>query len=74
MYILTSKYFPTDSWPDLYFPALPEGADIQYTEVMEFDVELITSALFDVVMPVSALFDVEMPMLVEMEVYEELHI
>ena len=64
MYILTSKYFPTDYWPDLYFPALPEGADIQYTEIMEFDVELITSALFDV----------EMPMLVEMEVYEELHI
>ena len=62
MYILTSKYFPTDSWPDLYFPALPEGADIQYTEVMEFSVGLITNAAFTV----------EMPMVVEMEVYEEL--
>ena len=62
MYILTSKYFPTDSWPDLYFPALPEGADIQYTEVMEFSVGLITNAAFTV----------EMPMVVEMDVYEEL--
>jgi len=63
MYILTSKYFPTDSWPDLYFPALPEGVvDIQYTEVMEFSVGLITNAAFTV----------EMPMVVEMEVYEEL--
>ena len=51
MYILTSKYFPTDSWPDLYFPALPEGADIQYTEVMEFAVCIAASADFDVVLP-----------------------
>ena len=63
MYILTSKYFPTDSWPDDYFPALPEGVvDIQYTEVMEFSVAAILSAPFTA----------EMPMVVEMEVYEEL--
>ena len=72
MYILTSKYFPTDSWPDLYFPVLPEGADIQYTEVMEFSVAAITSALFAVEMPVSAPFTLEMPQIIEMEVYEEL--
>ena len=62
MYILTSKYFPTDSWPDLYFPALPEGADIQYKEVVEFSLA----------MPVNALFTVEMPTVITMEVYEEL--
>ena len=62
MYILTSKYFPTDSWPDLYFPVLPEGADIQYREVVEFTLAAILSADFTV----------EMPMVVEMEVYEEL--
>ncbi len=62
MYILTSKYFPTDYWPDLYFPALPEGADIQYKEVVDFTVA----------MPVSAAFTVEMPQVIEMEVYEEL--
>ena len=63
MYILTSKYFPTDYWPDLYFPVLPDAVvDIQYTEVMEFSVGLITNAAFTV----------EMPMVVEIEVYEEL--
>jgi|GEM_PF-5191265 len=62
MYILTSKYFPADYWPDDYFPALPEGADIQYTEVMEFSVGLITNAAFTV----------EMPQVITMEVYEEL--
>ena len=62
MYILTSKYFPTDSWPDDYFPALPEGADIQYKEVVEFSLAAIMSADFTV----------EMPMVVQMEVYEEL--
>ena len=72
MYILTSKYFPTDSWPDLYFPALPEGADIQYTEVFEFSVEAILSAAFTVEAILSAPFTVEMPMVVDMEVYEEL--
>ena len=72
MYILTSKYFPLDYWPDLYFPALLEGADIQYTEVMEFSVEAILSALFAVEMPVSAPFTLEMPQIIEMEVYEEL--
>lgn len=72
MFILTSKYFPTDSWPDLYFPVLPEGADIQYREVVEFSLAAILSAAFTVAMPVTALFTVEMPMLVEMEVYEEL--
>jgi hypothetical protein len=51
MYILTSNYFPTDYWPDLYFPVLPEGADIQYTEVMEFAVCIAASAEFDVIMP-----------------------
>ena len=52
MYILTSKYFPLDYWPDLYFPALPDVAvDIQYTEVMEFAVCIATSAEFDVIMP-----------------------
>lgn len=51
MYILTSKYFPTDYWPDLYFPALPEGADIQYTEVVEFSLVAVLSAEFDVVLP-----------------------
>ena len=73
MYILTSKYFPLDYWPDLYFPALPDVAvDIQYTEVMEFSVEAILSALFAVEMPVSAPFTLEMPTVIEMEVYEEL--
>ena len=72
MYILTSKYFPLDYWPDLYFPALYAGVDIQYTEVMEFSVEAILSALFTLEMPVSAPFTVEMPMVVELEVYEEL--
>ena len=72
MYILTSKYFPTDSWPDLYFPALPEGADIQYTEVMEFSVAAVTSAAFSVGLITNAAFTVEMPMVVEIEVYEEL--
>lgn len=52
MYILTSKYFPLDYWPDLYFPALPDVAvDIQYTEVMEFAVCIATSADFSVVLP-----------------------
>jgi len=52
MYILTSKYFPLDYWPDLYFPALPDVAvDIQYTEVMEFAVCIATSAGFSVVLP-----------------------
>lgn len=72
MYILTSKYFPTDSWPDLYFPVLPEGADIQYKEVVEFSLAAILSALFTLEMPVSAAFTVEMPQVVEIEVYEEL--
>ena len=74
MYILTSKYFPLDSWPDLYFPALPEASlvDIQYREVVEFSLAAILSAEFSVEMPVSAAFTVEMPMVVEMEVYEEL--
>jgi len=62
MYILTSKYFPTDSWPDLYFPVLPEGADIQYREVVEFTLAAILSADFTLAMPT----------VVEMEVYEEL--
>ena len=52
MYILTSKYFPTDSWPDLYFPVLPDAVvDIQYTEVMEFSVAAILSAPFTAEMP-----------------------
>jgi len=72
MYILTGKYFPLDSWPYLYFPGLPEGADIQYTEVVEFEVAAILSAAFMLAMPITAPFTVEMPMLVEMEVYEEL--
>ena len=72
MYILTSKYFPTDYWPDLYFPALPEGADIQYKEVVDFTLAAILSAAFTVAMPVSAAFTVEMPQVIEMEVYEEL--
>jgi len=72
MYILTSKYFPTDSWPDLYFPALPEGADIQYKEVVEFSLAAISSAPFTLAATLTAPFTVEMPMLVEMQVYEEL--
>jgi hypothetical protein len=52
MYILTSKYFPLDYWPDDYFPALPDVAvDIQYTEVMDFAVCIAASAEFDVIMP-----------------------
>lgn len=72
MYILTSKYFPTDSWPDDYFPALYAGVDIQYTEVMEFSLAAILSAGFTVEMPVSAPFTLEMPTVIEIEVYEEL--
>ena len=52
MYILTSKYFPTDSWPDDYFPALPEGVvDIQYKEVVEFSLAIASTAEFEVVLP-----------------------
>ena len=52
MYILTSKYFPTDSWPDDYFPALPEGVvDIQYKEVVEFSLAIAATAEFEVVLP-----------------------
>jgi hypothetical protein len=72
MYILTSKYFPTDSWPDDYFPALYSGVDIQYTEVMEFSLAAILSAGFTLAMPVTAPFTLEMPQIIEMEVYEEL--
>ena len=73
MYILTSKYFPLDYWPDLYFPALPDAAvDIQYKEVVEFSLAAILSAGFTLAMPVTAPFTLEMPMVVEMEVYEEL--
>ena len=72
MYILTSKYFPTGYWPDLYFPALPEGADIQYKEVVEFTVAAILNAPFTRVIILSAPFTVGMPIVVEMEVYEEL--
>lgn len=73
MYILTSKYFPTGSWPDLYFPALPEGVvDIQYKEVVEFTLAAILSADFTLAMPVNALFTLEMPTVITMEVYEEL--
>jgi len=46
----------------LYFPALPEGADIQYKEVVEFSLAIVTVAEFDVVLP----------MVITMEVYEEL--
>ena len=72
MYILTSKYFPTDSWPDLYFPALPEGADIQYTEVMAFTVAVILSASWSVKAATSAALAVVMPQTVSMTVYQEL--
>ena len=72
MYILTSKYFPTDYWPDDYFPALPTGVDIQYAEDVEFTVAAILSADFTLAMPVNALFTLEMPMVITMEVYEEL--
>lgn len=73
MYILTSKYFPTDSWPDGYFPVLPDAVvDIQYTEVMEFALAVILSALFTLEMPVSAAFTVAMPMIIDFELYEEL--
>jgi len=58
VYILTSKYFPTNSWPDLYFPVL----GIYYTEVFEF-----TVALNKVVDETVALNKV-----VEMTVYKEL--
>ena len=58
MYILTSKYFPTDSWPDLYFPALPEGADIQYKEVVEFSLAIAATAEFELVLPNDASVDV----------------
>ena len=51
MYILTSKYFPTGSWPDDYFPALHSSVNIQYAEVMEFAVCIAASADFDVVLP-----------------------
>jgi len=59
MYILTSKYFPTDSWPDDYFPALPEGVvDIQYKEVVEFSLAIAATAEFEVVLPNDASVDV----------------
>ena len=64
--------FPENSWPVGTWPVAPEGADIQYTEVMEFSVAAILSALFAVEMPVSAPFTLEMPQIIEMEVYEEL--
>ena len=59
MYILTSKYFPTDSWPDLYFPVLPDAVvDIQYKEVVEFTLAAVLSAEFDVILPNDASIDV----------------
>lgn len=64
--------FPEYTWPVGTWLAALEGADIQYTEVMEFSVAAILSAPFTVEMPVTAPFTVEMPMLVEMQVYEEL--
>ena len=73
MYILTSKYFPTDYWPDGYFPVLPDAVvDIQYKEVVEFTLAAILSAGFTVEMPVTAPFTLEMPIVVEIELYEEL--
>jgi len=73
MYILASKYFPTDYWPDLYFPVLPDAVvDIQYAEDVEFTVKAILSAPFTVWMTNTAAFTVEMPQVITMEVYEEL--
>jgi hypothetical protein len=43
--------FPENSWPVGTWPVAPEGADIQYTEVMEFAVCIATSAGFSVVLP-----------------------
>lgn len=64
--------FPENSWPVGTWPVAPGQVVIQYTEVMEFSVAAILSALFTLEMPVVTAFTVEMPMLVEMEVYEEL--
>jgi hypothetical protein len=43
--------FPANSWPVGTWPVAPAGADIQYTEVMEFAVCIATSAGFSVVLP-----------------------
>ena len=64
--------FPENSWPVGTWPVAPEGADIQYTEVMEFSLAAILSAGFTAEMPVSAPFTLEMPTVIEIEVYEEL--
>jgi hypothetical protein len=64
--------FPEYTWPVGTWLAALEGADIQYTEVMEFSVAAILSAPFTVEMPVSAPFTLEMPQVITMEVYEEL--
>lgn len=64
--------FPEYTWPVGTWLAAPEGADIQYTEVMEFSVAAILSAPFTLAAILSAPFTVEMPMVVEIEVYEEL--
>ena len=64
--------FPENSWPVGTWPVAPAVVDIQYTEVMEFSVAAILSALFTLEMPVSAAFTVEMPMVIDFELYEEL--
>jgi len=43
--------FPENSWPVGTWPVATEGADIQYTEVMEFSLAVVTLAEFDVVLP-----------------------
>jgi len=43
--------YPEYTWPIGTWPEAPEGADIQYTEVMEFSVAAILSAPFTAEMP-----------------------
>ena len=43
--------FPEYTWPIGTWPAAPEGADIQYKEVVEFSLAAILSAEFDVILP-----------------------
>ena len=51
MYILSGAYFPIDYWPEAYWPLLPSGANIQYTEIYPLTLKAVTSADFAVTMP-----------------------
>jgi len=72
VYILSGAYFPIDYWPEAYWPLLPSGANIQYTEIYPLTLKAVTSAAFSVVLITSADFAVTMPQVITMATYAEL--